>query len=103
MIDFWKAALKVSGPVAIIGFLIWVVITNFFKEEILTNFDSEQRFTIILIIVCGLLLCLLTAIFAYMKKGNRNINQAPGNKAVFNKSTIKGDVVLGNKHEKKKK
>lgn len=103
MIGFWKAALKVGGPVAIVGFLFWLVITNYFKEEILSNFNSEQQFTIILIIVFGLLLCLFSAILVYKQNSNRNKNRASGNKAVFNKSTIKGDVVLGNKHQENKK
>lgn len=96
MEEFWKNALKVGGPVAIVAFVLWVVVINFFNEQILTLFSSDQIFIVLLLIVSGLLICLMSAILTFSKKSN-----STGAKAVFKDTTIKGDVVLGDKNNNK--
>ncbi len=95
MDEFWKAALKVGGPVAIIAFLIYWFSGQLFEHKVLEWFGSDQRFIIVMVIVGGLLICLFSAIIVSQKKPAPELRA--GNKAVFHKSTIKGDVVLGDK------
>ena len=95
MEDFWKASLKAGRPVAIVGFLIWVLLTFLFEEEMLSLFSTGQQFFLVILIVSFLMICLLAAIILWKEKEGTKQNE--GNKAVFNKSTIKGDVVLGDK------
>lgn len=102
MMEFWKAALKIGGPVSVVGFLVWVTVTRLFEKELLDRFSSEQQFTLVIIIVCGLLICLLAALFTFRKKNDSDSKPSTGNKATFNRSTIEGDVVLGDKHEGRK-
>lgn len=92
---FWKAALKTGGPVAIVAFLIWWLSGQLFEHKVLEWFGNDQRFIAVMVVIAGLLICLFSAILISSKKPVAD-SQA-GNKAVFNKSTIKGDVVLGNK------
>lgn len=100
MEEFWKAALKVSGPVAVVGVILWALVHFLYQQEILSLFNSEQRFTITLTVSCGLIVALIAAV---IKQKPEPVDQAPNkNKAVFTKSTIHGDVVLGDKHESKK-
>jgi len=101
MEEFWKAALRATGSVAVVGVIVWALVHFLFQEKILSLFDSEQRFIIVLTTVCGILVCLLTAILMHGAKPETQ--GSSGNKAVIKKSTIHGDVVLGDKHEGHKK
>ncbi|MDQ7058231.1 MAG: hypothetical protein Q9N62_07245 [Ghiorsea sp.] len=40
MEGFWKAALKATGSVAVVGIILWVLVHFLFQEEILSLFDS---------------------------------------------------------------
>lgn len=96
MEDFWKAALKVGGPVAIVGFLIWTILNYLFKQNIIDIFETEQKFTLVIMIITGLMICMLAAIVKF--KHPNGTPQGPNqNKATFKKTTISGDVVLGDK------
>jgi len=97
MEEFWKEALKVSGPVAIVGVIIWALVHFLFQEDILSLFNSEQRFVITLVVTCGLIICLFAAVLK--QKPNERAQALNKNKVVIKKSTIKGDVVAGDKHE----
>ena len=96
MEDFWKAALKVGGPVAIVGFLIWNIFNYLFKHNIIDSFATEQKFTLVIVIITSLMICLLAAIIKFNQSSSKpqGFNQ---NKATFKKTTISGDVVLGDK------
>jgi len=98
---FWKAALKVSPVVAIVGFLLWGLMHFMFQEQIISLFNTEQKFVLILIFLLGLIICLFAAVVTHRSK--EKVGIAPtNNKIEINKSTIKGDVFLGDKHEGRK-
>jgi len=100
MEEFWKAALKASGPVAVVGVIIWALVHFLFQKEILSLFSSEQRFVITLVVICGLIICLFAAV---LKQKQRERAQALNkNRVIINKSKIKGDVVVGDKYEGRK-
>ena len=96
MEKFWESALKVGGPVTIVAFILYVAISNIFKNEILVLFGNNQIFIIAVIIISGLLICLLATILTFKKRDNA-LPKTSGNKAVFKGSTVEGDVVLGDK------
>ncbi|HFN5082614.1 MULTISPECIES: hypothetical protein [Pseudomonas] len=95
MDEFWKAALKAGGPVAIVGFLIWWFIGQAFEQQLIAIFGNEQKFAFVLMITGGLLVCLYAAIAHFGKKPDTTVHKE--NKAVFHRTVIKGDVVLGDK------
>ncbi len=103
MYEFWKLALKASAPIAIVGYLIWIILTSFYEEQIKNNIGTEQQFTIVLIIVLGLLICLLAAILVNRQNPVAKTKVPKSKvKTIFKKSKIKGDVVIGDKHVIKK-
>ena len=97
MDEFWKEALKISPKVAIPGILIWGLMHLMFQEAIVSFFDTEKIFVLTLVLLVGLLICLLAAVKQRVKSKAANKN-----KVVINKSTIQGDIVMGDKHESKK-
>jgi len=101
MMGFWREAAKISAPVAVVGFVLWVLVHFLFQEEILSLFNSEQRFILTLILTCGMLICLLAAIFK--NKSQIKDQESPSKKMTITNSPIKGDVVMGDKHEVHKK
>ena len=96
---FWKEALKVTGPIAVIGFLIWYCLQKFFSTEVLKLFTTEQQFTIVAFAICMLLIILLIAVRRHYQ--NNNLDKKPSAKSVnVTNSNIKGDIVMGNKTTK---
>ncbi|EPA97875.1 hypothetical protein [Pseudomonas sp. G5(2012)] len=95
MDEFWKAALKAGGPVAIVCFLIWWFLGQAFEHQLVAVFGSEQKFAFVLVVTGGLLVCLYAAIVHFGKKPVTTVHKE--NKAVFHRTIIKGDVVLGDK------
>ncbi len=95
MEGFWKQALKVSGPVAVIGFILWFTLQQFFSQNLLLLFDNEQQFTLILVIICSLIVVLLASILVHKKplpqKGQPTKYKISDNK-------VQGDFVVGDKN-----
>lgn len=102
---FWEKALKVTGPVAIVGFLIWVLLKFVFRADVVELFGSEKLFVFVLILLLILAIALITAILVYKGKGPENEQQpakGKGNKTNIYHSNIEGDFVNGNKYVNKK-
>lgn len=104
MEDFWKQALKTTGPVAVIGFLISLLLTLFFKTEIISVFSSMQVFVFAMTMLCALLIILFTAVFLHYSNNNKPAPSTLGNSKTENtanisNSKIEGDFVMGNKIE----
>lgn len=97
--NFWSSALKATGPVAVVGFVIWLVVQFFFDAEIITLFTSQQRFVVVLIIICALLVIFYAAIRGHYSTKGMPLDQAlEGNRtAKITKSKINGDFVMGDK------
>lgn len=102
MEGFWKNALTVSGPITIVAFVLWEAISIIFEKEVVELFGDGQLFIIVLAIISGLLICLFAAILTFRKK-IYDVPKISGNKAVFKDSTVKGDVILGDKNTKASK
>lgn len=101
MEKFWEQALKVTGPVAVVGILIWALLKFVFREDVVALFGSEKLFVIVLILLLILAIALITSILVYKgkepKKGRQRL-QGEGNKTIINRSKIEGDVVSGDKY-----
>lgn len=101
MEKFWEQALKVTGPVAVVGFLIWVLLQFVFREDVVALFGSEKLFLIALILVFFLAVALITSILVYKgkepKEGRQPLHEE-GNKTIIRRSKIEGDVVSGDKY-----
>lgn len=98
---FWEKALKVTGPVAVVGALIWVLIKLVFREDIVALFGSEKLYIIVLIMLSILAIALITSILVYKGREQEKEQQSPqseGNKTTINSSKIGGDVVSGDKY-----
>ncbi|WP_141103622.1 hypothetical protein [Cobetia sp. QF-1] len=97
----WITAIKVTGPVGVVGFLLWALMSFLFREDVIGLFGSEKLFILAVILVSCLFIALITAILVYRdtKKAGVNPpeNQPQGNKVIINRSKIDGDFVIGNK------
>tara|TARA_R100001369_G_C3325403_1_gene169663 strand:- start:6545 stop:6874 length:330 start_codon:yes stop_codon:yes gene_type:complete len=101
MEKFWEKALKVTGPVAVVGFLIWVLLKFVFREDVVALFGSEKLFVIVLILLSILAIALITSILVYKGKEPEKEQQTPqgeGNMTIIDRSKIEGDVVSGDKY-----
>lgn len=101
MEKFWEKALKVTGPVAVVGALIWVLLKFVFRKDIVALFGSEKLFLIVLIMLSILAIALITSILVYKGKAQEKEQpqrQAVGSTTTINHSKIVGDVVSGDKY-----
>ena len=105
MVKFWVAALKISGPVTIVAFVLWFTVQQFFQVEIINLFDSEQRFLIVIIALGGVLICLLAAVLVHKEKQKPSEPNTPDDyskTANITGTKISGDFVMGDKNETNK-
>ena len=101
MDKFWSEALKATGPVAVIGFLLWYALQQFFNDQILQIFDSQQVFIILLVVLGALFIILYACVRWHFQKAK--ITPSPKSPTVANirETTIGGDFVMGDKIEKR--
>lgn len=101
MDKIWNTAIKVTGPVGVVGLLLWTLIHFLFREDVIALFGSGKLFVLAVILVSCLFTALITAILVYRdtKKAGVNPpeNTAQSNKVIINRSKIDGDFVMGNK------
>ena len=96
MDKFWTAAVKATGPVAVVGFILWYCLQQFFSVEILALFSSQQRFALTLGAVGSLVVVLWAAVRAHYSKVEK-ASSPTANTANISNSSISGDFVMGNK------
>jgi len=94
--SFWKEALKVTGSIAVIGFLFGLIIRLVFREDVISVFGSEKLFYLTLILITILFASLIIAIRYKYKKPTTQTSM--NNRADINDSNVKGDIVVGNKN-----
>ena len=102
---FWIAALKATGPVAVVAFLLSLTLQQLFRTEIIHLFDSEQRFIIIMIVLTGVFICLFGAIVVHKDKQSsspQNDKDMASKSVTITDTKINGDFVMGDKNEVKK-
>lgn len=99
MESFWKEAVKVTGSVAVVGFILALAIKSIFQESVLSTFGSEQVFYLSTFILGFLAVALILALIVNRKKSqNTNEESSTENRTVsIDKSKITGDIVMGNK------
>lgn len=100
-----KAALRAGGCVAVVGSIAYPILTKTLETEILSLFNTQQKFLLVYTISVGILFCLLTAIFmsASKKKGAPSPPQTTTNTTVsIDRTTIGGDFVVGDKTTREK-
>ncbi|MBK9131331.1 MAG: hypothetical protein IPM20_06790 [Gammaproteobacteria bacterium] len=103
MDKFWAKALSVTGPVAVVGFLLALFINRAFSEEVVKYFGSQNAFYLIIGILCVLGSALILSIFVYRNRaGKSDLISKSGStvetkSATISGSRVDGDIVFGNK------
>jgi len=99
MENFWKEAVKVTGAVAVIGFIFALAIKSIFQESVLNLFGSERAFYISFMTIGVLAIALITSLIVKGKKTHSGDHEATTETRSVNidKSKITGDIVLGDK------
>ncbi len=101
MDKFWEKAITVTGPVAVVGFLLAVFINKIFEEKVLEYFGSENSFYLIVGILCLLGAALIISILVYKDQHLKpNLESKPNmesKSATITNSKIDGDIVFGDK------
>jgi uncharacterized membrane protein len=102
MEGFWKEAVKVTGSVAVIGFIFTVAIKSIFQESVLSAFGSDQTFYLSMFVLGILAVVLILALIingkSSMKPKNTEKESSKENRTVsIDKSKVTGDIVLGDK------
>ena len=102
MEKFWIASLKATGPTAVVGFILWGVVQQLFQEDMLSLFETGQRFTISIVVVSGLTICLIAAILSRENAVKKTTLPQSDNRrsAKLHNTTVEGDFVMGDKIEK---
>ena len=63
MDKFWATALKTTGPVAVVSFILFFTSQELlFNAEVIGLFSSQQRFAVILVALCALVVILFSAV-----------------------------------------
>lgn len=94
--QFWKSALKFTGPVAVVGFVLWFVIDSSLKENIINNIGESKLFFLLLIALTSLLFIMFFSVLWHYKSKEKPKNLSENNINI-KKSRINGDFVVGNK------
>ena len=92
---FWGAAIKATGSVGVVGFLLWFVLNKFFEKDVLQLFDSQEIFQVFLLVFCCLIIALLAGIRV---SGGEKGKFTKGRNVTVSKSTLKGDFIMGDKN-----
>jgi ABC-type transport system involved in multi-copper enzyme maturation permease subunit len=99
---FWEKAVKVTGSVAVVGFIFSLAIENIFQNEVLKIFGSERAYYLTAIIIVALAISLIASIILRGKKvpGDENKSlEAHKQTVTIKRSKITGDVILGSKRD----
>lgn len=62
MEGLWSKAIKTTGSVGAVAFLIYTILNYLFSEQIVALFGSEKIFILTVVIISALLIILLVAI-----------------------------------------
>ena len=91
MEGLWGNAIKATGYVGVVAFLLHTVLNSLFSAQIVALFGSEKIFLIMTIVIAALLIILLAAILRSKEKSG-NANQIEGPKVTYKgRSTHNGD------------
>ena len=102
MEGFWKEAVKVTGSVAVVGFIFTVAIKSIFKESVLSTFGSGQTFYLSMFVI-GIIAAALILALIINKKSSQNTRKTGAESSKesrtvsIDKSNVTGDIVLGDK------
>ena len=59
MDNFWKEAVKVTGPIAVVGFILAFVVEKIFQENVLVIFGSDRVYYLTFFIIAVLAFALV--------------------------------------------
>lgn len=90
MENIWIKAIKTTGAVGVVGFLLSFLINHLFNEKIVEALGSERLFFAIVLIICGLVIALMLAISK--EKNNKEKSDTPNS----NSSNKKIEISYGN-------
>lgn len=100
MDNFWKEAVKQTGAVAVVGFILALVLRMTFHEKVLEIFGSDRAFYLVVFVIVVLVITLIISIILHKKTSNSNEDKKPSGtnrKVKIDRTKIEGDVVLGDK------
>jgi|TARA_R110000765_G_scaffold334281_1_gene424689 hypothetical protein len=102
MEGFWKEAVKVTGSVAVVGFILVFAIKSIFQESVLGTFGSNQTFYLSMFVLGILAAALILALIINGKSTpipkNTEKESSKENRTVsIDRSKVTGDIVLGDK------
>lgn len=91
MEGFWSKAIKATGSVGVVAFLLYTVLNYLFSAQIVTLFGSERMFFVTIGIIAVLLIILIITILKPKEK-NEGLVQSGGPKVNYrDDSTHNGD------------
>ncbi len=91
MDNIWTTAIKATGSVGVVGFLIYFILNQIFSEQIIELFGSDKLFALTILIISALLIVFLVAILK-SKESPENTGKAGGNKVTYkDNATHNGD------------
>lgn len=91
MESLWPKIIKTTGSVGVVAFLIHIVLSRVFSDQIVSLFGSEKMFVITIIVIALLLIILLVAILKRKVKSEVH-SQTVGPKVTYiDHSTHNGD------------
>ena len=100
MEGFWKTAVKVTGPVAVVAFIATVLIENVYQEEVIKQFGSDYIFYVTMALIAVIAVALIAAIIMFRRPATEPASPPEVKQkrtAKISKSKINGDFVMGDK------
>ena len=74
MDSFWSNAIKATGSVGVVAFLIYYILEHVFSEKIVQLFGSDKLFELTILVIAALLIVLLVAV---LKTKHKNQPEEP--------------------------
>lgn len=83
---------------------MWVLLRSVFAEPLVSRFTNDQLFALVLLVLGVLAVGLILAIQGHYRNASRPGPSSPGKQgasrsATIKHSTLRGDFVMGDKHE----
>lgn len=92
MDELWAKAIKVTGAVSVVAYLIYTLLQYIFSDQIVALFGSEKLFAITLFIIASLMVILTISILWTKKNTSHKSTTQPKVKVVYrDQSTHHGD------------
>lgn len=99
MDKFWGKAIAVTGPVAVVGYVMTIFIESVLDEKLIQIFGSENAFYLVIAMLCVIAIALILCVLLYRRQSH-DPEKKPvdgDRKAIIKDSKVTGDIVFGDK------